>query len=88
MELIKDGRLSDLITAKLARNELFTDEQASKIIKSVLEAVEYLHSCNIVHRDLKPDNILIDNLTDYSSVKVADFGFSAKNTSSFLAKDE
>ena len=78
MELIKDGRLSDLIRSKTAQNGHFTDEEASKIIKSLLEAVEYLHSHNIVHRDLKPDNILIDDITDFASVKVADFGLSAK----------
>ena len=78
MELIKHGRLSDLIWSKTSSNEHFTDEEASKIIKSILEAVEYLHSNNIIHRDLKPDNILIDDINDYSCIKVADFGLSAK----------
>jgi len=47
-------------------------------MKSILEAVDYLHAKNIIHRDLKPDNILISDLKDYSSIKVADFGLSAK----------
>jgi len=37
-----------------------------------------LHSNEIVHRDLKPDNILISDPNDLSSLKVADFGLSAK----------
>ena len=78
MELLKDGRLSDLIKSKIDQKIQFTDEEASKIIKSLLEAVDYLHSHNIVHRDLKPDNILINDINDYSSIKVADFGLSAK----------
>jgi calcium/calmodulin-dependent protein kinase I len=52
--------------------------------------VAYIHSIGIVHRDLKPgkeylfyilyhtDNILIGDLNDLSSVKIADFGLSAK----------
>ena len=46
-------------------------------MKSLLSAVEHVHSKNYVHRDLKPDNILIDNPDDLSSVKLADFGLSA-----------
>jgi len=40
--------------------------------------MEYMHSHNIVHRDLKPDNILIGDYSDLTTVKVADFGLSAK----------
>ena len=54
------------------------DEEASMIIKSIFEAVHYLHSNEIVHRDLKPDNILIADPDDLSSIKIADFGLSAK----------
>jgi calcium/calmodulin-dependent protein kinase I len=84
MELVQHGNLSDLIASKVARDEIFSDEEASKIVKSVLEAVEYMHSKNIVHRDLKPENILMAHLTDYSQLKVADFGLSVKYESSQL----
>jgi len=47
-------------------------------MKCILEAMEYMHSHNIVHRDLKPDNILIGDYSDLTTVKVADFGLSAK----------
>jgi serine/threonine protein kinase len=29
-----------------------------------------------MHRDLKPDNILLGNIEDLSTVKIADFGLS------------
>jgi len=55
----------------------FTEREAADIIKNILEGLRYIHGMNIVHRDLKPDNILIDNLSDFSTLKIADFGLSA-----------
>ncbi len=50
-----------------------------------MSAVQYIHEKNIVHRDLKPgrfvmrpENILFEKKGDYSTVKIADFGLSAK----------
>jgi serine/threonine protein kinase len=73
MEAVKSGSLRRLMNKRKA----FTDEDASKVIRSLLSAVEHVHSKNYVHRDLKPDNILIDNEHDVSTVKLADFGLSA-----------
>lgn len=44
-----------------------------KIMRALLEVVEFLHTHNIVHRDLKPENILLD---DSMTIKLTDFGFS------------
>jgi calcium-dependent protein kinase len=55
----------------------FTDEEASTVMKSLLNAVGHVHSKNYVHRDLKPDNILMGDKEDLSSIKLADFGLSA-----------
>ena len=52
----------------------FTEVEAAKLLKPLLESVAYLHDLGIVHRDLKPENILCgDNLED---LKIADFGLS------------
>ena len=79
------AKLSELISER----EKFSDEEASQILKCIFEAVEYLHNNNIVHRDLKPDNILIADRKDLSTIKIADFGLSAKyEHESYCAMDE
>jgi serine/threonine protein kinase len=73
MEVIKGGSLRQLMSNK----RTFSDDEASTIIKSLLSAVEHVHSKNYVHRDLKPENILIDEEHDFRSIKLADFRLSA-----------
>ena len=57
-------RLKDVAT--------FNEKTVSFIIRSVLEAVKYLHSKDIIHRDIKPENIVLV----HGSVKLCDFGWS------------
>jgi serine/threonine-protein kinase 24/25/MST4 len=47
----------------------------SGILKSVLEAVKYLHSIHIIHRDIKGANILV---ATNGNVKLADYGLSTQ----------
>lgn len=80
IELCEGGTLQELIEkqAKSSPQKMLSDEEASQIMKSILEAVSYLHSRGIVHRDLKPENILFTNSNDYSQIKLIDFGLTAK----------
>lgn len=70
MEMLKGGELFERIVGR----PRFTELEAAKLMRPLLESVAYLHDLGIVHRDLKPENILCgDELDD---LKIADFGLS------------
>ena len=71
IEYANKGELFNYIVMKKHLEEI----EARKFFQEILAGVEYLHEHNIVHRDLKPENLLLDNST---SIKIADFGLSAK----------
>lgn len=71
MEHVPGGDLFDFV----AQHNCLTESQASQCVRSIFQAVEYLHRHGIVHRDLKPENILCANKSWPLKVKVTDFGF-------------
>jgi serine/threonine protein kinase len=54
----------------------YTEEEAARIISSILSAVSYLHANNVAHRDLKYENILFVNTSPKAEIKLIDFGLS------------
>ncbi|CAE7431579.1 CPK2, partial [Symbiodinium microadriaticum] len=73
-ELCTGGELFDRIIEKTKMHVL---KDASQIIKSVLNAIEYCHHVhNICHRDLKPENFLFATPAADSQLKIIDFGLS------------
>lgn len=70
MEMLKGGELFERIVGR----PRFTEPEAAKIIRPLLESVAYLHDLGIVHRDLKPENILCGS--ELEDLKIADFGLS------------
>jgi len=68
MELAEKGCLFDWVN-KMTMQE----PEARYIIRSLLEAVSYMHSKGIVNRDLKMENVLI---TKDCKPIICDFGFS------------
>ncbi|XP_053553879.1 serine/threonine-protein kinase PAK 6 [Bombina bombina] len=70
MEFVQGGALTDIVS-----QTRLNEEQIATISKSVLQALEYLHSQGVIHRDIKSDSIL---LTLDGRVKLSDFGFCAQ----------
>eukprot|EP01039_Chlorochromonas_danica_P007127 gene7127-7880_t len=70
MEMLKGGELFERIVGR----PRFTEMEAAKLMRPLLESVAYLHDLGIVHRDLKPENILCGE--ELEDLKIADFGLS------------
>ncbi len=47
----------------------YTEDQAARIVGSILSAVDFMHSHGIVHRDLKYENILFANPSATAEIK-------------------
>jgi len=91
VECYEDDEHVHIITEKYTGGELFekiidnttasgclSERKTSAIIKSLLEAVSYLHENDIVHRDIKPENILFKSEQE-DAIKLIDFGLSRRH---------
>ena len=54
-------------------DQTIEEEEAKRIMRQVLQCLEYLHGAGITHRDIKLENILLD---EHNNIKIIDFGFS------------
>ena len=69
-DFCEGGELFDFLII----NGRLKENQARRLFKQILDAIEYLHQNEICHRDLKAENLLLSD--DKKTIKVADFGFS------------
>jgi len=76
MELVDGGELF----YKIVEKGNYSEKDAVKIVRQMIQGVEYLHNQGIAHRDLKPENLLcsMDTREEYKPFRVviADFGLS------------
>ena len=81
-ELCTGGELFDRIIAKTQSAEgHFSEKDAAKLVRDILDAIRYCHSKGIVHRDLKPENFLFLTPDEDSPIKIIDFGLSRHDDS-------
>ncbi|KAG2467922.1 MAP kinase-activated protein kinase 2 [Polypterus senegalus] len=80
MECMEAGELFSRIQDR--GDQAFTEREASEIMKSIGEAIQFLHSINIAHRDVKPENLLYtERRSSKPILKLTDFGFAKETTS-------
>jgi len=73
LEFASGGELFDAVVQKGS----YSEAEAARIIRQILEAIAYVHNHGIAHRDLKPENLLLSNESGQPDfVKIADFGLS------------
>lgn len=75
MELCSYGNLFRY----LKQHGPLSEQDASTVIRQLLDALDYLHSRGIVHRDLKLSNILLScDPSQQLHIKVCDFGLAVQ----------
>jgi serine/threonine-protein kinase len=77
MELLTGKSLAEMIGDGGKNGRALTIKRTLEIMRSVFEALEYLHGRGVVHRDLKPENIMVlpgRGLLGREGIKLLDFG--------------
>ena len=72
LELCQGGELFYRIINKTR----YTEKDAAKIVREMLEVVGACHVKGVIHRDLKPENFLFSTEHECSELKIVDFGLS------------
>ncbi|RHZ77149.1 hypothetical protein Glove_185g63 [Diversispora epigaea] len=74
--IITDLALGGELYNQLLQRGSYTEKDAANLIEQILLGVKYLHDRDIAHRDLKPENLLFSDKSEFSTLKITDFGLS------------
>ena len=70
MDYCSGGELFDRIISK----GTFSEAEAARFFRAMVEMVAHCHSCHVMHRDIKPENFLLTDATDDADLVACDFG--------------
>ncbi|XP_074643530.1 MAP kinase-interacting serine/threonine-protein kinase 1-like [Tubulanus polymorphus] len=71
--LVFDKMEGGTLLANISQRGSLTEQEASKVVKDIATALNFLHERGMAHRDLKPENILCQNRDTLFPVKICDF---------------
>jgi hypothetical protein len=74
LELCRGGSLRAAISSKRRREQCWTPDAVSRLVKEIAGGLAAAHAAGLTHRDLKPENVLFAESDPDSTVKLADFG--------------
>lgn len=72
-ELASGGQLMKRLGDSAA---VYSEDAVRVHVRTLLDAVSYMHEKNCVHRDLKPENVLLSDMSDTAIIKIVDLGLS------------
>ncbi|KAH7848290.1 hypothetical protein Vadar_000821 [Vaccinium darrowii] len=75
MEFCSGGELFDRIVAKAAKRS-YSEEEAARIGRQVVNVVHVCHSSGVMHRDLRPENFLLVSAEEDAPLKATEFRLS------------
>ena len=75
MELMDNGDISGFINAHKKFKKPVREEEVWNILLQCMNALSYIHKKKVIHRDIKPANLF---MTNDKTIKIGDFGVSAK----------
>jgi serine/threonine protein kinase len=59
----------------ICKRKYYSERDARRVMIQITSAVEYLHQRQVVHGDLKTRNLILENKSFESNIKLVDFGF-------------
>jgi serine/threonine protein kinase len=79
MQYIDGADLGTVLANYREDQEFIEPEEASRIIREICLALDYVHSRGVIHRDIKPSNIMLDKqgraiLTDFGLALLTELG--------------
>lgn len=72
-ELVTGGELFE----RVVNYGQYSEIVAARAVKDIIAGIGYLHRCGYVHKNLKPENLLYENLSEDSPLKISDFALSS-----------